>query len=164
MQVLRGLERHPQPPDWAFVERSMSVISKISSSRPSAATPAISRAAKVNDTDMAGSLAVGVFVTGDLDQPALHDRAGGDVGPATSDGPAVEGGPSLGIANAFIECSCPRIVVLHQHPRQRSTMIDDLLLQCRDQLGTGTQGLQPLVHGEHPDGAGICCFTETTTT
>src|SRR6476620_8418787 len=144
MQILRRFERHPQPPDRAFVERSMRVISKISSSRPSAATPAISRAAKVTNTDRAGCLAVGVCVTGDPDHPASHDGAGGDVGPATSDGPAVEGGPSLGIANAFIECSCPRVVVLHQHPRQRSTMIDDLLLQRRYQLGTGTQGLQPL--------------------
>src|SRR6476619_6698906 len=128
MQVLRGLERHPQPPDWAFVERSMSIISKISSSRPSAATPAISRAAKVKDTDMAGSLVGRGIGTGDLDQPALHDRAGGDVGPATSDGPAVEGGPSLGIADALIECSGSRVLVLHQLPRQGPTMIADLLL------------------------------------
>ena len=85
-----------------------------------------SRAAKVKDTDMPGSLAVGVFVTGDLDQAAFHQHTRGHVGAATSDGPTVQGGPRLGIAKPSVECTCPRVVVLHLHPRQSSTSGDDL--------------------------------------
>src|SRR6186997_3441589 len=140
MHILRRLERHKfQPPDRTLVVRTISMISKSNSSTPRAATPPISSTAKVKDTDMAGSLAGCGVVVGDLHQAALHDRAGGDVGPAASDRPAVQRRSCLDIPHALIEGPGPRIVVLDRHSRHRPTMIDDLLLQGSDQRCSGSQ-------------------------
>ena len=75
----------------------MSAISEISSSRAQRGKHQATQQGREGeaDTDMAGGLVVGGFVTVDLDQPALHDRAGGDVDPATSDGASYRGRPQL---------------------------------------------------------------------
>ena len=125
-------------PERVLAERTMSMISKISSSKPKAATPPISSPAKVEDNDMARSLALRGIIALDLDQPAFHDRARCYVGAATSEWPAVERCSGLGITQTRIERPGSRVVMLNQHPGHWPTMIDDLPLQCRNQLSSRT--------------------------
>src|SRR4029450_1098001 len=142
----------------------MSRTSMISNTRPTAATPQISSTAKVKDSDMVRSLVGHRIRTLELDQPAFHDRAGSHVGFPSCHRPAVERRPRLRIAQTLIERPGSGIIVLNQHPGEGSTMIDDLALQGGDQLSSGTQGLEPLVHSEHPDAARILRRTKVHAT
>src|SRR4030095_13991008 len=112
----------------------MSRTSLISNTRPTAATPQISSTAKVKDSDMARSLVGYRIRTLELDQPAFHDRAGSHVGLSPRYRPAVERRPRLRIAQTLIKRPGSGVIVLNQHPGERSTMINDLALQGGDQL------------------------------
>src|SRR5215217_6191569 len=103
MQVFGQFEWHAQPPERPVVERTISLISKISAIRPKAAAPPISSAAKVEDSDMARSLALGGVIALEIHQPALHDRAGRHIRLFASHRPTGEGHPGLGVAQPLIE-------------------------------------------------------------
>jgi hypothetical protein len=163
-----------QPPERAAAVRTarkMSRISMISNTRPRAATPQINSTAKVKDSDMAGSLVSCArnlvrrrLLALDLDQPAFHDRACRHVRFAPCHRPAIERRSRFGIAQTLIERPSSGVVVLNQHPGQRPTMINDLVLQGADQLCSDSQGLEAFVDRKHPDIARILRCAEVHTT
>ena len=113
---------------------------------------------------MARSLVADVPRAMDLDQPAFHDRAGRHVRLTTGHRPAVKRGSCFDISQSLVKRPGTGVIVLDQHPGQPPTMIDDLLLQRADQPRARTQGLEPLVHGKHPDTAGILRWAEVDAT
>src|SRR4029453_2926638 len=103
----------------------MSRISMISSTSPMAAIPHINSTANVKDSDMARSLVGLCVVTVDLRARTFHDRVGRYVPLTPGHRPEVQNRARLGIAQSIVKRPCSGVVVLHQHPGHRPTMIDD---------------------------------------
>src|SRR5687768_12751699 len=139
---------------------NVSWIKMISSTRPMAATPQTSSTVKAKDSDMARSLVGHRIVAMDLLQPAFHDRASRHVGFPPGHRPAVERRPCLGITQSLVKRAGAGVVMLNEHPGDRATMIDDLLLQRGDQLSSDPQRLEPFMDRQHPDTAGVLRWPE----